>query len=589
MKSINGQQLKQMFLSGANNLYNHYPEIDQLNVFPVPDGDTGMNMNLTLTSGGKEIQNLNDSDSSLIASSFSRGLLMGARGNSGVITSQIFRGFSEGMAGKKNLTATDLAACFVRGKEVAYKAVMRPVEGTILTVIREASEALASQVKKETTVEQALDIILKEAKASLERTPDLLPILKEVGVVDSGGAGLCVVLEGMERCVHGKFVDRASLSSEATSTTNVLSAYAGAKLSEDEEGYGYCTQFILRLGGGDSFKKPFIEKRFQNFLATHGKSLVLVRDEDIVKVHVHTLNPGIVLNYAQNYGEFVSITIENMSEEHKNIVNGDVATDMESNLERGKKEKPAAEPLLPHTKKEPIVNEFKSDEPLSDYALVAVSSGAGLDEMFRELGVSELVSGGQTMNPSTEDFVKAIERAHAKNVFILPNNSNIVMAASQACDVIGATRGKETVARVVASKTIPQGMVSAMQFNPEGTPSENYSAMKSALRSVKSGSVTYAIKDTDIGNVHITKGYYMGMRDDKAIVSCLKDKFQALYELVDSLVDKKSSMVSVMFGSDVKEEEASAIGEKLSASHPGVDLDIRSGGQPVYSFLVGVE
>jgi len=576
MKSINGQQLKQMFLSGANNLYNHYPEIDQLNVFPVPDGDTGMNMNLTLTSGAKEINNLQDADCSLIATAFSRGLLMGARGNSGVITSQIFRGFAQGMAGKSSLTAKDLAACFVKGKEEAYKAVMRPVEGTILTVIRESSLVLDAAAKKDTSIEDALELLLKEAKASLERTPDLLPILKEVGVVDSGGAGLCVVLEGMTSCVKGTFIERSSLSNEGTATTNVLSTYAGAKLSEDEEGYGYCTQFILRLGKAEEGKKPFIEKRFQNFLSTHGKSLVLVRDDDIVKVHVHTLNPGIMLNFAQNYGEFVTLTIENMSEEHKNIQNGDVATDMTANLAREQAAKAAN------------LEEPSSEGPLLDYALIAVSSGPGLDEMFRELGVNEIVSGGQTMNPSTEDFVKAIRHVHAKNVFILPNNTNIVMAASQACEVIGAD-GKETVARVVASKTIPQGMVSCMQFNPEGTPTENFSAMKSALRTIKSGSVTYAIKDTDIGDVHITKGFYMAMKDDKTIVSCLSDKFQALYELVDSLVDKKSSMISVMFGADVTEKEAAAVSERLSEKHHGIDLDIRNGGQPVYSFLVGVE
>ncbi|MCI1244680.1 MAG: DAK2 domain-containing protein [Bacilli bacterium] len=576
MKTINGQRLKQMFLSGANNLYNHYPEIDQLNVFPVPDGDTGMNMNLTLTSGCKEINNLNDSGCAAIAKAFSGGLLMGARGNSGVITSQIFRGFSDAAAGKTSLNAKSLAACWSKGKEVAYKAVMTPVEGTILTVIREAAAGLEGSLKKETSVEESFDILLREAKLSLERTPDLLPILKEVGVVDSGGAGLCVVLEGMTSCAHGKFVNRASLSNEATPVTNVLSAYAGAKLSEDEEGYGYCTQFILRLGKAEDFKKPFIEKRFQNFLTTHGKSLVLARDEDIVKVHVHTLNPGIVLNYAQNYGEFVTVTIENMSEEHKNIQNGDLATDMNANIARQKAKKVGVKPVK------------KPDDPLADYALIAVSSGAGLDEMFRELGVSKIVGGGQTMNPATKDFVKAIDEVHAKNVFILPNNSNIVLAASQACEVVAA-KTKDIVARVVPSKTIPQGIVSCMQFNPEETPSANYAAMKSALRTVKSGSITYAIKDTDIANVHITKGYYMGMKDDKTIVSCKKDKFAALYELIDSLVGKKSTMVSVMYGGDVKEEEANAVSEKFTASHPDVDLDIRNGGQPVYSFLVGVE
>jgi DAK2 domain fusion protein YloV len=573
MKNINGQVLKQLFLSGANNLYNHYPEIDQLNVFPVPDGDTGMNMNLTLTSGAKEIQNKNDENIYEIAKCFSKGLLMGARGNSGVITSQIFRGFSQSMEGKDSINVHELADAFIKGKEVAYKAVMRPVEGTILTVIREASSALKEQIKKDTTIEQAFDILLVEAKKSLDHTPELLPILKEVGVVDSGGAGLCVVIEGMCKASHGNFVERSDVgdASNSLQATSVFgsSAYAGAKVSEDEEGYGYCTQFILRLGKQEDGKKPFIEKKFQNFLATHGKSLVLVRDEDIVKVHVHTLNPGIMLNYAQNYGEFVTITIENMSEEHDNISHGDSATDMASNIER-----------------KSAKNEANKDIPLKDYGLIAVSSGEGLDEMFKELGVDEIVSGGQTMNPSAGDFVKAINNVHAKNVFILPNNSNIVMSASQACETI---ENEDVTARVVPSKTIPQGMVSLMQFNPEQDPESLYGSMKAALRSVKSGSVTYAIKDTDIEGVHITKGYYMAMRDSHGIVSCLEDKFEALMALVKNMVDQDTSMLTIFYGKDVKEEEANKFIEKVTKLYPELDLDVRSGGQPVYSFLLGAE
>jgi DAK2 domain fusion protein YloV len=571
MKSINGQQLKQLFLSGANNLYNHYPEIDQLNVFPVPDGDTGMNMNLTLTSGAKEIQNKNDESCASIASAFSKGLLMGARGNSGVITSQIFRGIAEGMKDKDSVNVRELSDAFIRGKEVAYKAVMRPVEGTILTVIRESSSALADQIKRDTSIEEALAILLKEAKVSLEHTPDLLPILKQVGVVDSGGAGLCVVLEGMLKAAEGKFVERNENAPEesVSSILGTSGSYAGAKLSEDEEGYGYCTQFILRLGKPEDGKKPFIEKKFQNFLATHGKSLVLVRDEDIVKVHVHTLNPGSMLNYAQNYGEFLTITIENMSEEHNNISHGDVATDMAANITRGKEAK-----------------EEENKEPLKDFGLVAVSSGAGLDEMFKELGVDVLVSGGQTMNPSTEDFLKAIKKCHAKNVFILPNNSNIVMAASQACDVL---ENSDTAARVIPSKTIPQGLVSCMQFSPDGSSEDVYEAMKGALKSVVSGSVTYAIKDTDIEGVHITKDYYMAMKDDKGIVSCVKDKFQALYDLVDDLVNDSSSLLTIIMGEDIAEKDGEKITADLQKKYPSLDLDVRSGGQPVYSFLVGLE
>lgn len=572
MKTINGQELKQLFLSGANNLYNHYPEIDQLNVFPVPDGDTGMNMNLTLTSGAKEIQNRNDADVATISSSFSRGLLMGARGNSGVITSQIFKGFSLACEGKEKLNVKEFADAFEKAKEIAYKAVMRPVEGTILTVIRESSDALKEEVskKKDLSIENALAFFLKAAKKSLAHTPDLLPVLKEVGVVDSGGAGLCVVIEGMLLAVRNKFVERNENLSEGEASSSVLaSPYAGAKLSEGEEGYGYCTQFILRIGKPEDGKKPFIEKKFSNFLNSHGNSVVLVRDEDIVKVHVHTLQPGSMLNYAQNYGEFLTITIENMSEEHHNITNGDVATDMESNIRRAKEEK-------------------KAEEPLKEYGIIAVSSGKGLDEIFKELGVNEIVSGGQTMNPSTEDFMKAIERVHAKHILILPNNGNIVMAAKQACEVL--SREGELSADVIPSKTIPQGITALTQFNEECSVSENIEAMEAALSTVSSGSVTYAIKDTDIDGVHITKDYYMAMRDDKTIVSCQKEKEDALLSLLDSFASEgDKAMFTVLLGEDISKEEEERLSNLLPERYKDVDFLIRRGEQNVYSFLVGAE
>ena len=572
MKTINGQELKQLFLSGANNLYNHYPEVDQLNVFPVPDGDTGMNMNLTLTSGAKEIQNRNDIDVATISASFSRGLLMGARGNSGVITSQIFKGFSLACEGKEKLNVKEIAAAFVEAKNVAYKAVMRPVEGTILTVIREASEALKDEVekKKDMTVENVFAYLLKAAKKSLAHTPDLLPVLKEVGVVDSGGAGLCIVIEGMLLAVRGKFVERNENLSEGEASSSVLaSPYAGAKLSEGEEGYGYCTQFILRIGKPEDGKKPFVEKKFSNFLNTHGNSVVLVRDDDIVKVHVHTLQPGSMLNYAQNYGEFLTITIENMSEEHHNIERGEVATDMESNIRHAKEEK-------------------KTEEPLKEYAIIAVSSGKGLDEMFRELGANEIVSGGQTMNPSTEDFVKAIEKVNAKHIFILPNNGNIVMAAKQACEVVTPKEG--FTVSVIPSKTIPQGLNALMQFNEELSNDENLDAMTEGLANVASGSVTYAIKDTDIDGVHITKDYYMAMKDDKEIVACEKDKEKALLTLLDEFSkDENKSIFTVLLGEDITKEEEDKLSETLPGRYPNVDFLIRRGEQNVYSFLVGAE
>lgn len=577
MKTIDATTLKEMYISAANNLYNHYPEIDQLNVFPVPDGDTGMNMNLTVTSGAKEIQNREFDDLHAVASNFSRGLLMGARGNSGVITSQIFRGFAQGCEGKKTLNAIDLAKALVSGKEVAYKAVMKPVEGTILTVIRESSAALKEFVKKGTTIEEAFDYFLEQAKKSLDHTPELLPVLKEVGVVDSGGAGLVRIIEGMASAVHGHIIER---NADVATAEPAAPLYAGAKLSEDdEEAYGYCTQFILRLDDGKTpGKKPFNEKNFMRFLSAHGKSLVTVRDEEIVKVHVHALSPGMMLNYAQQFGEFVTIIIENMSEEHHNIEKGYKATDYLKALEGdGAK------------KKEQVLPEPEEENPSldKDMALISVCSGAGLEEMFKELGVDEIVSGGQTMNPSTEDFVKAIKKTRARNVIILPNNSNIVMAASQAADVM---EGSEIKVKVVQSKTIPQGIASAMMYSPEGDLESVYSEMKSALKTIRSGSVTYAIKDTEIEGVHITKGFYMAMKD-KNIVSCVKDKLEALFDLSESLLRRgEPSIITVIAGEDVTDEEASKAREVLEERYGDeIEVDVKRGGQPVYSFLVGVE
>ncbi len=568
MKTIDAATLKKMYISGANNLFNHYPEVDQLNVFPVPDGDTGMNMNLTATSGSKEIQNREFDNVGDLASAFSKGLLMGARGNSGVISSQIFRGFAECLKGKKKIGVLELSEAFTKAKEVAYKAVMKPVEGTILTVIRESSAALSEYVRPNLSIEDAMDYLLEQARVSLEHTPELLPVLKEVGVVDSGGAGLVYIIEGMAKAVHGTVVERKELSEPIE---NNASPYAGAKLSEDEEGYGYCTQFIVRLGKKEDGKKPFKESIFKKYLLDHGKSVVLVQDDDIVKVHVHTLTPGNMLNYAQQFGEFVTIVIENMSEEHKNIEHGMIAYDANNSLKR-----------------EGNVNEEEEedDAPLQEFGLVAVSSGDGLDELFKELGVNVLVSGGQTMNPSTEDFVKAIKKAHAKNVFLLPNNSNIVLAATQACDVY---EDGEVKAKVIPSKTIPQGLTAAMRINPDGTPEEIFEDMKGALKDVRSGSVTYAIKDTDIEGVHVTKDFYMAM-EDKKIVSCVKDKIAALFDLLEHLIKEDTSSLMLLLGKDVTEEEEAKINEAVSEKYGDrLEATIYRGDQPVYSFLVGVE
>ena len=561
MKTINGQLLKQMLISGGNNLYNHYPEVDALNVFPVPDGDTGMNMNLTMTSGAKEIQNRTDNDVFEIAKAFSRGLLMGARGNSGVITSQIFRGFGQGMEGKSELNALDLAEALQKGVEVAYKAVIRPVEGTILTVVRESSQYLYNNVKPSYTIEKAMELLIKEGKESLKRTPELLPILKEVGVVDSGGTGLIYIYEGMLAAVQGNFIERSQAT--ATDADNPIIA-AGAAM--DEEEFGYCTEFIMSLGP-DSVKKPFNEKRFTNILNSHGNSLVVVRDEDIVKVHVHTLTPGNILNYAQQFGEFLKLKIENMTEQHHNLATG--AMNPED----------AHQDLIPEPEKE---EEPKEKE---EYAMIAVSSGPGIDEFFSEIGVKEIVKGGQTMNPSAQDFLAAIKHANARNIYIFPNNSNIVMAASQAADMV---EDEDINVFVIPSKTILQGISASIMFNMEASPEENFEEMKAALSNVKSGEVTFAIRDSEINGVQVKKDDFIGIME-KEIVADNKDKFEVLKALLDRMVDEESSLITLIVGEDVKEEEIEKAKEFIAEHYSDLDLDLHIGKQPVYSFLIGVE
>ena len=550
-----------MLISGANNLYNHYPEIDALNVFPVPDGDTGMNMNLTLTSGSKEIQNRSDTNIFDIAKTFGRGTLMGARGNSGVITSQIFRGFSQGLEGKETADVVAFSNALQKGVEVAYKAVVKPVEGTILTVVRESSQYLHDHIKEANSFEKAMDLLITEARESLKRTPDLLPILKEVGVIDSGGAGLVRIYEGMKAAIDGEMIERNQATS--TQADNPIVA-AGASMEEEE--FGYCTEFIMSLGP-DSVKKPFNEKRFTMVLGSHGNSLVVVHDEDIVKVHVHTLNPGNILNYAQQFGEFLKIKIENMTEQHHELATGALK----------------AEDVHEDLVKEP--EEEQELGPKEDFALIAVSSGPGIDEMFKEIGIKVIVKGGQTMNPSSEDFVSAIKQANAKTVYIFPNNSNIVMAASQACDMI---EDEDLIAYVIPSKTIPQGITSSINFDPEADPEDNFKNMKSALKNVKSGEITFSIRDSEINGVQVKKDDYIGIFEKEIVVDS-PDKVLATKTLIDTMVDDETSLLTILVGEDVKPEEKEEIENYVSEKYPDIDVDIRDGGQPVYSFLVGAE
>ena len=554
MKTINGITLKEMFISGANHLYNNYPAIDALNVFPVPDGDTGMNMNLTVSSGAKEIVNSNDADVSRIAKAFSKGLLMGARGNSGVITSQIFRGFAQGIGERKEINAVELSDAMLAGKEVAYKAVMRPVEGTMLTVIREAAEALVDQVDENWTIIKAFEFLLEEAKASLERTPDLLPILKEVGVVDSGGMGVVVIFEGMLSALKGKIIPKETAT--AVEALPQVPMMAGAKIEHDTE-YGYCTEFIIRLGSGEEPKKQFNEKRFANVLNSQGDSIVIVRDEDIVKVHIHTLKPGNTLTYAQQFGEFITLKIENMTEQHDQIHENAHGHNF---LEEAVQVKP--------------------------YALISVASGHGLVELFKEYRVDYVVEGGQTMNPSTEDFIAAIKEVNAKDIFIFPNNGNIILAATQASEVMLEEGGPNV--HVIATKTIPQGLTAAMSFNPDVSVDENKEIMLEAIDGVETGQITFAIKDTTVNGVEVKKDYYMAIKG-KEILCSVKNKFSALRRLLKVMIDDIVSIVTIIYGEDVKEVKMNEIQDELEELYPTVDFEFVNGGQPVYSFIIGVE
>lgn len=557
MTKIDGILLKQMIISGANNLYNNYPEVDALNVFPVPDGDTGTNMNLTISSGAKEIATRNDASVYDVAKAFSRGLLMGARGNSGVILSQIFRGFAQGLKGKIEATAQDISDALLMGKEVAYKAVMRPVEGTILTVIRESSQALADSVYPDMPLDEALDILLKEARESLKRTPNLLPVLKEAGVVDSGGAGLCKIIEGFDLALHNQIVEKNMPDVVSDSVVEPIIGNIQASLEHKE--FGYCTEFILKLPEDPikAKKKNFVPSRFSGVLNSHGNSIVMVHDDDLIKVHIHTLNPGNILTYAQQFGEFVKIKVENMSEQHTHLIEEDAKA------------------------KE---DEIKK-QPKKPFGLISVGAGKGIVDLFKDLNCDYIVSGGQTMNPSTEDFIKAIKSINAEQIFILPNNSNIIMAATQACDVMN----EEVKCTVIPTKTIPQGLVSAMMYNPESDYDTNYNDMMESLSSVKSGQVTFAVKDTSFEGMEIHKDDFIGICDKK-ILATEKDKIKCALKLINTMIDEDSSIITIITGEDVTEAERDALKELVQAKVGDmVDVDVKVGLQPVYSFIIGIE
>lgn len=540
MENMNGTLLREMLQSAANHIANKQAEIDALNVFPVPDGDTGTNMSLTFNSGVKETMQTNHADVCDIAKVLSKGLLMGARGNSGVILSQIFRGLAQGLEGMKEVNGYQLANALVNGSRVAYKAVMRPVEGTILTVIRESADYTMDYANKNenVTCKQVIDKLLKEARISLEHTPELLPVLKEVGVVDSGGFGLVTIIEGFCSAMEGNVIARL----DHVESSDMV----GADMESEE--FGYCTEFIIRLSAHSM--KTFKEESLRNALARLGNSIVCVQDEDIVKVHVHTLTPGDALNLGQRHGEFVKLKIENMSIQHENVV---------ANKEHEMMEKPKAK-----------------------YAIIAVAAGDGLKDMFNELRVDYVISGGQTMNPSTEDFVEAIKKVHAENIFILPNNSNIILAAQQAASVCEGMN-----VHVIPTKTIPQGLCACINFNPDVDFDMNFGEMSDAISLVKTGQVTYAIKDTSFEGMNIVAGDYMGIKE-KDIVVCNVDKLIVTKELLKQLIDEESEIITLIAGDDVSEEEANQMVSYIEDNFEA-EVELNFGNQPVYSFIIGVE
>lgn len=543
MKNISAAALKEIFISGANNIANNYKHIDALNVFPIPDGDTGTNMMMTIQSGVKNIVNVETSHCGELASAFSRGLLLGARGNSGVILSQIFRGFAEGIKEKQELVLVDVAEAFISGTKRAYKAVLKPVEGTMLTVIKDASNALENFVKAnpEASIVDAMIHMVNAANTSLENTPNLLNALKEAGVVDSGGAGVLKILEGFLSALEGNPV---AASQESSSETKYV-LFDKVEDDEDDE-FGYCTEFVMRLLPEVEGKIPYNQEQLREFLESVGVSVVLVNDEDLVKVHVHTYKPGDVFNFAQQYGEFITIKVENMDEQHDRL-----------------EKKPERKKL----------------------AIVTVAVGDGLTRLFTQLRADIVISGGQTMNPSIEDFVKAISKLNPESVIILPNNSNIVMSAKQAADILNK-KGINT--KIVPTTSIQQGISACMGFNPDLDIEENLIEMFAATKRVVCGQITTAVRDSRSNGINIKSGDYLAIREKK-IVAASVEILDVAKSLVDSMMTYDAEIVTIIAGLDASKELVKALEAYIYDSYSHVEVEIQQGDQPVYNLLLAVE
>jgi len=556
VSTINAAVFAKMFLAGAKNLEAKKEWINELNVFPVPDGDTGTNMSMTIMSAAKAVSELENPTMKELAKAISSGSLRGARGNSGVILSQLFRGFTKVIAEYDELDVVILTEAMQKAVETAYKAVMKPKEGTILTVAKGAANKALELCDDTDDIVFFVDEVIKEADHVLSKTPDMLPVLKQAGVVDSGGQGLVQVLKGGYDSLIGKEIDYSIEGSAASAGVMKITAETEADIK-----FGYCTEFIIVLN------QPLTEKQeheYKNFLESIGDSIVVVADDEIVKTHVHTNDPGLAIQEALKHGSLSKIKIDNMREEHQEKLIKDA-------------EKLAKEQKEEETKEE------KTEEPRKEMGFISVSIGAGVNEIFNGLGVDYIIEGGQTMNPSTENMLNAIDHVNADNIFILPNNKNIVLAANQAASLV---EDKKII--VIPTKTIPQGITALINFIPDQSAEENAERMTEELENVKTGQVTYAVRDTVIDDKEIKQGDYMGI-GDKSILAVGKDIKSTTEDMVAEMVDEESAIICIYYGEEVTEEDANALGAALEEKYPEVEVEIHFGGQPIYYYVISVE
>ena len=557
-KTINVDVLAKMFLAGAQNIEAKKDYINELNVFPVPDGDTGTNMSMTIMSAAKEVTALNNPKMKDLAKAISSGSLRGARGNSGVILSQLLRGFTKAIKEEKEIDVLALAAACQRARDTAYKAVMKPKEGTILTVASGIATKAAEMAEETDDLEVFIPAVIEYAEEVLNKTPEMLPVLKEAGVVDSGGQGLLEVIKGGYDAFLGKEIDYSSIKPSTSVTVNKVNAEDTADIK-----FGYCTEFIILS------EKEFTEEdehEFKKFLSSIGDSIVCVADDDVVKIHVHTNDPGLAIQKALTYGQLSKMKIDNMREEHQEKLIRDA-------------EKLAEE----QAKEEAAYEEKKTAEPRKAMGFITVSIGAGMNEIFKELGADYIIEGGQTMNPSTEDMLNAIDQVNADTVFILPNNKNIILAANQAKSLV---EDKEII--VIPTKTVPQGITAIINFMPDADAKTNEEAMLEEIKNVKTGQMTYAVRDTHIDDKEIHEGDIMGI-GDSGILAVGKDLEETTKELIANLVDEDSELISIYYGEEVSEEEAEKFAGEIEELYPDVDVDIQFGGQPIYYYVLAVE